>query len=56
MTNNIEPKISDYNSHGTKTPPPDAAKFNRGAQTIEQINQATDARREHSRQLGNGSR
>jgi hypothetical protein len=51
MTDNIEPKISDYNSHPTKTTPPAAAKFGVGPQNIQQVREAADARREHSRQL-----
>ena len=51
LNSDIEPKISDYNSHGVHTVPPAAAKFGIGATTVEQIQQATDARREHSAQL-----
>jgi transposase-like protein len=53
--NQTTPKIDGvdgYNSQTVKTNPPGAAKFGVGARTIEQIKQATDARREHSRQLG----
>jgi hypothetical protein len=45
-----------YQSHGTKTPPPDAAKFNRGAQSIEQVRQATEQRRAHNNALSNPGR
>jgi hypothetical protein len=45
-----------YNSHGTKTMPPDAAKFNRGAQLIEQIRHATGQRRAHSEALSDPGR
>jgi hypothetical protein len=48
--------IDGYNSHGTKTTPPDAAKFGRGATNLEQIRQATDARRQHSNQLSDPGR
>jgi hypothetical protein len=47
----VKPLIDGYQSGGTKTMPPSAAKFGVGATTLEQIKQATDARREHSRQL-----
>jgi hypothetical protein len=51
------PIITDgYNSHGTKTMPPDAAKFNRGAQLIEQIRHATGQRRAHSEALSDPGR
>lgn len=56
MTDKIEPKVSEYNSHGVKTEPPAAAKFNQGATTIPQIEQAANARREHSQQLSIPSR
>jgi hypothetical protein len=52
----VEPKIGSYNTHGTKTTPPSAAKLGVGASTLEQIKLATEARREHSRQLSDPSR
>jgi hypothetical protein len=48
--------IGGYCDRGTKTPAPDAAKFNRGAQSIEQIKHATEARREHSNKLSDPGR
>jgi len=50
------PLISGYNSHGTKTTPPEASKFNKGAQSIEQIREATDARRAHNAALSDPGR
>jgi hypothetical protein len=53
----LPPIITDgYNSHGTKTTPPDAAKFKRGAQSIEQIRHATEQRRAHSAALSDPGR
>jgi len=44
--------VDGYNSHFIKTTPPAAAKFGQGAMTRQQIEEATNARREHSRALG----
>jgi hypothetical protein len=45
-----DPKIENYAGYGNE-----AAKALRGTNTIEGIRQATDMRREHSRQLTNKS-
>jgi hypothetical protein len=48
--------IDGYNSHGTKTVPPEAAKFGRGATNIEQFRQATELRRLHNAKLSDPAR
>jgi hypothetical protein len=51
------PSLTDgYNSHGTKTNPPAASQFNKGASDLEQIRRATEARREHSNKLSDPGR
>ena len=47
----VKPLIDGYQSGGVKTNPPAAAKFNVGATNVEQVREATEARRQHSRQL-----
>jgi hypothetical protein len=53
-----EPKIlvDGYNSQTTKTVPPRAAQFGKGARDLTEIKQATDARREHSAKLSDPGR
>jgi hypothetical protein len=48
--------VDGYNSYTPKTVPPSAAKFNKGATSIEEIRRATEARREHSRALSDPGR
>lgn len=48
--------VDGYDSAGTKTRPPQAAIFDRGATSLPQIADATDQRREHSRQLSDPGR
>jgi hypothetical protein len=52
----VDPKISDYNSHGVKTRPPAAAKFGVGASSLPEINDALDQRRAHNEALSDPSR
>jgi len=52
----VEPKISDYNSHGTHTRPPQAAAFDRGASSMPEIVDAINQRREHNSALSDPSR
>jgi hypothetical protein len=47
-----EPKIENIAGYPADKAPA-AATFNRGAQTLAEIQRAQDARREHSRELGN---
>jgi hypothetical protein len=47
----ITPLVDGYNSQGTKTEPPSAAVFNKGATTEREMQEAADRRREHSSAL-----
>jgi hypothetical protein len=50
------PIIGSYNSHGTKTVPPSASQFNKGATNLAEIKNATEQRRAHSAALSDPGR
>jgi hypothetical protein len=49
-------EVDSYNSQGTKTRPPAAAKFGVGATSLPEIQDATDQRRAHSAALSKDDR